>query len=369
MDRPLRKARALPSSVLVLALVAALAGSLSVAAGAEAKASVPSSFFGVSATLPTEHDFARMGKTGFGAYRFDINWAGVQKTREGGYDWSGVDPSVRQAAVAGMQPTPLLIGTPRFIRSSADGLFPPTGSEQDQAAWQGFLAAATRRYGPGGAFWAENPDLPALPVSSWIIWNEENARAFWHPKPNPADYARLVKISDEAISQVDPEAQIVLGGIYGYPKDSRSISAVDFLRRLYEADGIERHFDAINLHPYGSGVGTVRKQITQARSAARKAGDRNVGILIGEIGWASSGPSRSDEVVGSKGQATRLRGGMQLLANKRRAWDIVGVYVYVWRDFLVESACLWCPGAGLLEVDGTAKPALRAVRSVIRATR
>ena len=104
--------------------------------------------------------------------------------------------------------------------------------------------------------------------------------------------------------------------MYGYPKDRRSFSAVAFLRRFYKAKNIERHFDAISLHPYGAGVETVRKQIKQARAVVRKAGDRKVGILIGELGWASAGPSKNEEVVGAKGQAKRLRQGLKLLDRK-----------------------------------------------------
>jgi hypothetical protein len=334
-----------------------------------ATAKVPKSFFGASADSPTDHDYSRMARTGFGTSRFDINWRAVQKTRKGGYDWGYVDARMRQGAEVGMRASLILIGTPRFVRKSPDGFFPPTDSTENLQEWEDFLEAAVRRYGPDGHFWSENPDLDALPVHQWVIWNEQNARAFWRPKPDTRDYARLVTASDQAISSVDKKAQLVLGGMYGYPRDSRAIDATDFIKKLYRVKHIERHFEAIALHPYGPGVGTVRKQIEQARSAVRKAGDPGVGILIGEIGWASDGPAKSDEVVGAKGQATRLRKGLQMLVDKRNAWNIVGAYVYLWRDPTSETPCLWCPGAGLVEVDGTPKPALSAVRSVIKAAR
>lgn len=352
-----------------VALAAALAV-LVLAPAAQAKGKVPASFFGVSATLPSDHDFTRMGTSGFGAYRFDINWAGVQKTRQGGYNWAGIDPTVSQVANAGMQPTPLLLGTPRFVKKSPDGLYPPTGEKEDLEAWKGFVAAATKRYGPGGDFWAENPSVPAKPIHTWLVWNEQNARAFWRPKPDPRDYAKLVRASDEEISAVDPNAKIVLGGMFGYPRDERSFSAVSFLKRFYRARGIKKHFEAIGVHPYGAGVGTVKTQIKEARAAARKAGDRNVGILIGEIGWASKGPKGTPEVVGERGQASRLRKGLELLVNKHRSWNILGAYVYVWRDFAPElTPCLWCPGAGLVTVNDKNKPALSTVRGVIRSSR
>ena len=91
--------------------------------------------------------------------------------------------------------------------------------------------------------------------------------------------------------------------MFGYPKNDPSPTAVKFLRELYAVKGIEKHFDAIGVHPYGSGVSTVKTQIKEARKAAKRAGDGNVGILVGELGWASSGPKSAEEVVGSKGQA------------------------------------------------------------------
>jgi hypothetical protein len=348
------------STLLITAL--ALVALLIPAAMASA---IPRSFFGVSAVSPTDHDYKKMGKTGFGVSRFELSWRVIQKTRKSGYDWGYVDARMRQTASVGMSPALVVYGTPRFIHKSADGFYPPTGSADDREEWQDFLKAAVKRYGPDGDFWDENPGLDAKPVHQWIIWNEQNAKAFWSPGPDPKDYATLVKISDKAISDVDGKARISLGGMFCCPKDSRSFSATTFLRKFYAVKGIESHFESISVHPYGAGVGTVSKQVKQMRSAARKAGDGGVGVLVGELGWASTGPSKSEEVVGAKGQATRLSKSLTMLAKKRKSWNITGVYVYVWRDFASDSGCLWCPGAGLVDIDGKAKPALRAVRDVI----
>lgn len=334
-----------------------------------ASAKVPDDFFGISAVLPSSDDLGRMKQVGFGAERFEISWGATQKTRKGGYDWAGSDSKFRESASKGLQPAPFVYGTPRFINKTPGSFVPPTESRANREEWQDFMRAAARRYGPDGDFWAENPTVPELPVRQWILWNEQNARAFWQPKPNVRDYATLIEITDEALADVNPKARIVLGGMYGYPKDERNIDAVDFFRKLYEVRGIEKRFEAISVHPYGGGVGTVKTQIKEARRAVRKAGDPNVDLLVGEIGWASSGPNTTPEVVGLEGQANRLREGLKLLVDKRRAWNIIGAYVYVWRDFEIESACLWCPHAGLLRVDGSGKPALEAVRKVIRSSR
>ena len=339
---------------------------LAVLLPASASASVPSSFFGVSAVLPTEHDFERMGNGGIGAYRLGIDWRNVQHTRKGGFNWGSPDADVKHSVQNGMVPAPFLYGTPRFVSKSKTKIIPPTGSFEDLKLWGAFVAAATRRYGPGGDFWDENPYLPNMPVRQWIIWNEQNARAFWFPRTDPKDYAKLVKVSEDAISSVDDTAKISLGGMFGYPHDGRSMKATRFLKAFYRVPGIERRFDTVNLHPYGAGVGTVRKQIKQARGAIRKAGDRDAKILIGELGWASGGPKKSPSVVGVKGQRNRIRQGMKMLIANRKKWKIAGAYVYVWRDFSLVTPCLWCPEAGLLTEDGESKPSWIALKQIIR---
>ena len=352
----------------VIALLLAALLTLALASGAEARAKAPKPFFGVNATLPSDGDYRRMGKAGFGSFRFDINWAGVQRTRKGPFDWNGVDGVVRSAANNGMRPLPILIGTPRFV-SKREGLRPPTESKADRAGWETFVFAAARRYGAGGSFWEENPGVPEIPIRDWLIWNEQNAKAFWNPRPSPGDYAKLVEISHRGLTAADPKARVVLGGMFGYPNDP-SISAVSFLRRLYSERGIERKIDAVGVHPYGAGVGTVRTQVKETRKAVKRAGDGSAGILVGEIGWATAGPKDPEENVGEKGQASRLRKGLEMLVKKRRAWNILGAYVYVWRDFPAElTACLWCPYAGLVKENGSSKPGLRAVKGVIKKSR
>jgi hypothetical protein len=334
---------------------------------ATASAKTPKGFFGITAFGPTEKDFRGMGKSGFGSFRFEVNWGAIQKTRKGAINWTYPDAFTRAAAENGMSTTLVLYGTPRFVKKSPNGLHPPTDSKESLRAWEKFVHATAKRYGPGGDFWAANPGLDAKPVRRYLIWNEQNSRNFWLPKPDPRDYAKLVKVSDQAISKVDPKAEVALGGMYCCPRDHRSISATGFLRQLYNVKGIAKHFEAIALHPYGPGVGSVRKQVQQARKAVKKAHDPKVGIVIGELGWASSGSHKSDQVVGAKGQATRLRKGLQMLIGKRKAWNVQNVFIYLWRDPTTETPCLWCPGAGLVEVDGAAKPALSAVRKVIKA--
>jgi hypothetical protein len=269
-----------------------------------------------------------------------------------------------------MRPALVVYGTPGFVhRQTGKGLYGPE-SKSDLKAWRKFSEAVARRYSRNGDYFDSVPEVDRLPVKVWIAWNEQNSKNNWVPRADPRGYGKLVKSFDKGISKVDPKAKIALGGMYGYPRDPKSMKAAKFLKKLYKVKGIAKHFDAINAHPYGAGVSDVKKQVKQLRSVARKAGDGNVGLVVGELGWASKGPKRSESVVGKKGQANRIRDGLRLLAKKRNRWNVLGVYVYSWRDFPSgQLACNWCPWSGLVTKKSKPKPALRAVEKVIRKSR
>ena len=51
-----------------------------------------------------------------------------------------------------------------------------------------------------------HPELPALPVVAYEIWNEPNGGWFWLPRPDPARYADMYIRARAAIKGVDPAA-------------------------------------------------------------------------------------------------------------------------------------------------------------------
>jgi hypothetical protein len=363
-ERIVNRGRLAGALILILALAA------SILAAQPAAAKAPSDFFGVFAESPSKRDYRGMGDAGFGATRVPVNWAAIQTSRKGPYDWHSSDQGVYNSAKRGMRPALVVYGTPNFVhKSTRKGLYGPK-SKADLKAWRKFSEALARRYSPNGDFFDAVPEIDNLPVKNWIAWNEQNSKNNWAPKPDPRAYGKLVKAFDDGISKVDPKARIVLGGMYGFPRDSKSMKATKFLKRLYKVKGIAKHFDAVNSHPYGSGVSDVKRQVNDLRSVARRAGDRNAGVLVGELGWASKGPSRSQSVVGKQGQAKRLRDGLKLLVKKRKAWNVLGAYVYSWRDFPDgQLACNWCPWSGLITKKSKPKPALKAVTKVIRKNR
>lgn len=335
---------------------------------ADAAKAAPKDFFGIFAESDAEDDFKGSAKAGFGAFRVPVNWASVQLSRGGPYNWTAPDRGVYLAAKYGMRPVLVIFGSPSFVGSSKKGFVPPR-KKADLKEWESFIAAAAARYGRDGSFYLAHPELAKLHVKTWVAWNEQNAVPYWAPKPNPRQYGKLLKAFSRGVRSADPKAKVVTGGMYGFPRAKQSKTSVQFLRKLYEVKGIKKHFDAVGLHPYDPTLKQVKGQITSIRKVMKQAGDGRTGILVGELGWASSGPRGNRLVVGKQKQARMLSKALKLMLRKRKPWRITGAFVYTWRDFSYPTSCPWCPGAGLVKENGKAKPALKAVKKVIRSAR
>ena len=120
-----------------------------------------------------------------------------------------------------------------------------------------------------------------------------------------------------------------------------------FLRSLYRVKGIERHFDALAIHPYGPDLDRVKFQVDWALDEMRRAGDRRADLRITEIGWASDRAHRQLG-VGRKGQAKLLEKSFSLFERKRRKWNLTGVNWYAWQDTDEPGFCDFCMRSGLV---------------------
>ncbi len=332
---------------------------------------MPKSFFGVVPQQSlTDQDFERMGQAEVGTLRFEIFWAGVDKTAaEGDLDWSAPDAIVARAARNGIKPLPFIYSTPRWV-AELDGHscgdtcspFAPSGKAA-LTAWSSFLRAAAARYGPSGSFWSEHPEVPKLPIRVWQLWNEQNSPSFYKPKPKVKSYAKLLGAGHDAISSVDHRAEVVLGGMFGTPRQGRkpAVSAWKYLGQLYDVKGAKRNFEGVAPHPYAPKLKNVRLQIDLLREEMKSAGDRGADLWITELGWGSAGPPNPLN-RGPAGQAQRLTQAFKYFKKKRKKLNIRNVDWYSWRDNDDPQAglCVWCPFSGLLTQDFGEKPSLAA---------
>jgi hypothetical protein len=211
-----------------------------------------------------------------------------------------------------------------------------------------------RRYGQGGSFWRENPELPYLPVEAWELWNEPNIVTF-SSNSDPERFARLLRIGGGAIHGADPAAKVILGGLFGRPLQiPPNISSGDFLNRVYRA----RAGEAVLRRRGAASIRRRRRRDAppDPQPASCDAGPprRPHPLYVTELGWGSDSFQTRWE-RGPLGQARELDEAFSMLAGNRRAWRIGGVWWFSWTD--IRGGCQFCDSAGLLTENREAKPA------------
>jgi polysaccharide biosynthesis protein PslG len=249
-----------------LSCLAALVGLLSVGAlgtAGPATAAGPPEFFGLvpQGAEPPDADIERMGEGNVGTVRLVVNWTVVEQTDDA-FSFGALDAYVGDLAASGIRPFPVLFGTAPFVNSDPVRL--PVDSAKDKEEWQEFVRTAVKRYGAGGEYWStqfpiDHPGAEALPIKTWQIWNEQNAPKYTHPKPSTSAYGQLLDITHSAITGVDPNAEIVLGGMFGTPRGKGSLKAWTFLKRLYTSPGAKESFDGVALHPYSPDIAGIKE--------------------------------------------------------------------------------------------------------------
>ena len=333
---------------------------------------LPARFFGIAPQEAlTDADAARMNRGGIDVIRIPVAWSLIQPTRNGGYDWDQLDREVESAARNNLQVLPVLYRSPRWATGAPERL--PIYTPAQRRAWAAFVREAVGRYGPGGEFWQPDPveeemaracplcssvrsdpivsriapDTPVIPVTEWQIWNEQNF--FYFTKPaSPRLYARLLRITQPAIKNVSPTAKVILGGLFGQPKERppRAMPAARFLSELYAIRGIKRFFDGVALHPYAVDATVLARLSVRVRRVMRRNRDAATGLYITEVGWGSQANSNVSFEKGLTGQARELRRAYGYMTRNQRRLNLRAVYWFAWKD-VAGSPCRYCDSVGL----------------------
>jgi polysaccharide biosynthesis protein PslG len=286
--------------------------------------------------------------------------AGVQLIRQP-VAWSDSvrDPArlgdfVGAAAAANVRVLPVLLGPEPDAPAGAGGMRPPTRFER----FAGWAALVVQRYGRGGSFWKEHPDLPELAITSWQVWNEPNIPAFWAPKPDPAGYARLLEATGTAIRKVDPRAEVVAAGL---PTSHLGMAAPDYLRALYKA-GTKGSFDTAAVHPYGATPDAVVANVNAIRRVIRENDDVAT-VWVTEFGWGT-GDGSGALMVTREQQADYISETLTRL----KELGVRGAVVFQWRDPkpFPGRREIWPYFAGLNDDQSAPKPALAAFTAAAR---
>ena len=320
-----------------------------------AAAYLPPGFIGVSPQSPANvKDFTLMREAGLDSVRLPLTWAQVQAGNPdvAEPDWSGFDHEVELAAEQGIRVMAFVSSSPAWAAVEPTAL--PVGTFLQRWGWTRFLREAVQRYGPDGEFWELHTKMPFLPIHRWEIWNEENIVSF-ADRPDPAAYAKLIRISGRVLHRVDPRSKVIVGGLFGRPLQiPPNVGSGDYLNRIYEAGNVKPYFDGVGLHPYVADAKAMGAQLTNLRRIMRAHGDRATPLYVTELGWGSqSGPTRWER--GLYGQANQLSKSFEMLSEQRLRWKVAGVWWFTWTD--EGGTCVFCRSAGLLTEDRKAKPA------------
>jgi polysaccharide biosynthesis protein PslG len=310
-------------------------------------------------------DLRRMRVAHVRMVRWGFRWAMVQPT-PGSYRWRLLDNVIGSLANHGIRVLPVMTGSPPWAAPTYGTA--PVNTRLARSSWRRFLEAAVKRYGPHGRYWtdpnlyrSDHPQGPILPIGTWQIWNEQNIRTgAQHVKPSK--YVRLVRMSHDAIRDVDPKARILLGGMPGYV----SSHAWVYLKKLYRHRGFKREFDAVALHPYAPDVGHVLVQIQEMRRVMARFHDKRSPLWITELGWGSKHPTRATPLNrGPKGQKQLLKVTFPLLRHYHTRWHIRRVFWFRWRDPPPDSpGCTFCTSSGLFRHSQKPKPSWRVFKHI-----
>ncbi len=187
-----------------------------------------------------------MREAGVQWHREDFSWERLQPQRGGPYRWGGdgygflnYDDAVTRLRTSGLQIVGLLAYNPAWLKSKTAPLDDWIGD------WEKFVRAVVSRYG------RERGE-----IKHWEIWNEPNLRMYGYENGlyTIDHYARLLSVTRRAITEADPQAVIVLGGLASVWSEvpEHFHDTFDYLE-LLGAAGAWDSFDVLNLHAYRPG--------------------------------------------------------------------------------------------------------------------
>ncbi len=238
-----------------------------------------------------EHDYARqnfklMRQAGMTWARTDFDWTSVQSGKSGPWHFDLFDETVDWAESAGITILPIL----DYDVSWAS----PAYKHLD--LWLEYVHQTVSRYKDR--------------LKYWEVWNEQNLEGFWKEKPDPANYAILLKATYQEIKKIDPQLTVILGGVAGMPWE--------YLEGIYQAGGKE-YFDAMAVHPYryptSPESGDLEPDLIKLKNLMARYHDQNKPVWVTEIGW----PTHATRGLT---QECLIKTGLEQVAPNHQKWRV-----------------------------------------------
>ena len=154
---------------------------------------------------------------GINYVRSDFEWD-VCEPAAGQWNWTTYDRVVAAAEAEGVTILPIICYDSWVHGRACDHL----------DLWKEFVTRVVTRY---------KNHFKAVEV-----WNEENHQRFWIGTPNVQEYIPLLKVTYETVKSIDPNIQVVLGGLAGRRSDYFKTLCTD----------AKDWFDIVAFHPYNN---------------------------------------------------------------------------------------------------------------------
>ena len=333
---------------------------------------LPKSFFGIVAVHAWASEGAvrdvqltQVAATGVRTLRHVFEWADLEPL-PGIYKFDAYDAYVGDAARHGFTVQPILFNPPAFrssrpVTGAARGVYPP----RSNAEFGAFAARVVDRYGPGGSFWAEHPEIPRRPVTTWQVWNEPHLSFYWPTGPDPAGYTAMLKAVSAAIKGADPSAEVLPAPL---SPSNLGIPIKEFIQGMYDA-GAASAFDTLAVNPYAQAADQVLELMLELRALADRNGDGGTPMRVTELGWATGGPESPFKVT-HDAQADLIKVTWGTLVRHRAQLGLKGLVYYSWRDlapYVAPFQDYFGLHTGLLERDGRPKPGLFSFGQTVHA--
>jgi hypothetical protein len=214
-----------------------------------------------SSTVETPPDRYRQALTlGAGWNRYPIYWNEVQPEPDTWF-WENYDRQVRADLANGLKINAILLGRPQFYADGnriqgmnepifADGSDTPGPAKElnPENHWVRYVHEVVTRYMPNGELAREGGLPGGRGIEVWEVWNEPDFTPFW--QASIMDYARLLKSSYIVIKMLDPDAQVMFGGLL-YPSDVNWLAQV---LNIYVNDPFHEQYhwymDIVAVHSY-----------------------------------------------------------------------------------------------------------------------
>lgn len=306
--------------------------------------------------------YDRLVASGVTITREDFSWAHTEPTR-GRFDWSRGDNMFTAASRSGIDILPILgYAAPWAALDPGNNQSMPS----DIGAYANFSAAVVARYGPGGTFWAQHPELSPRPARTVEVFNEPWGYWGWPGNPDPAYYARMARAATLAIKDANPDVGVLISG--DLQQSRRDTQIPDWIGAVLDAEpGLGSIIDGYSVHAYHYGApdedhadnrwyfGKIEmiRRVTAAH-------DANKPLWITEIGY-----STARNVEGAVSEATQARYVRMAITRAFAEWPYVRRFFYYSYERDSGNPDDNAGGMALLRPDGSAKPAWTTITRML----